>query len=87
MMHLGLTAYAVGEVVTPAIAGADLLVVASGSGTTPAPGPLHAAGVARKADADVIAITAAPTSQLGALATAIMTIQAAVKNGDNRSSS
>ena len=37
VMHLGLTVYVVGEVVTPAIERGDLLVVASGSGTTASP--------------------------------------------------
>ncbi|NPV53031.1 MAG: SIS domain-containing protein [Firmicutes bacterium] len=35
LMHLGLTAYSVGEVVTPAIRGGDLLVAGTGSGETP----------------------------------------------------
>ena len=34
LMHLGLTAHVVGETTTPAIGSGDLLVVASGSGTT-----------------------------------------------------
>lgn len=34
LMHMGITAYMVGEVVTPSIAAGDLLVIASGSGET-----------------------------------------------------
>jgi len=80
MMHLGLTVYVAGEVVTPAIERGDLLVVASGSGTTA--GPVRAAQVAKGVGAEVLAITTAPTSELGTLATAVLTIPAAVKHGD-----
>jgi len=34
LMHLGLTVYAMGESITPAVRGGDLVVVISGSGTT-----------------------------------------------------
>ncbi len=77
MMHLGLTVYVAGEVVTPAIERGDLLVVASGSGTTS--GPVHAAEVAKKVRAEVLAITTSPVSPLGALADVILTIPAASK--------
>ena len=80
MMHLGLTVYVAGEVVTPAIESGDLLVVASGSGTTA--GPVRAAQVAKGVGAAVLAITTAPTSELGTLASAVLTIPAAVKHGD-----
>lgn len=80
MMHLGLTVYVAGEVVTPAIERGDLLVVASGSGTTA--GPVRAAQVAKGVGAEVLAITTAPTSELGTLASAVLTIPAAVKHGD-----
>lgn len=80
MMHLGLTVYVAGEVVTPAIERGDLLVVASGSGTTA--GPVRAAQVAKGVGAGVLAITTAPASELGTLASAVLTIPAAVKHGD-----
>jgi 6-phospho-3-hexuloisomerase len=80
MMHLGLTVYVVGEVVAPAIERGDLLVVASGSGTTA--GPVRAAQVAKGVGAEVLAITTVPTSELGKLATALLTIPAAVKHGE-----
>jgi 6-phospho-3-hexuloisomerase len=63
MMHLGLTVYVAGEVVTPAIERGDLLVVASGSGTTA--GPVRAARVAKELGAEILAITTAPASELG----------------------
>ena len=80
-MHLGLTVHVAGEVTTPAIAAGDLLVVASGSGTTS--GVVHAAEVARKAGAEVFAITTAPASKLGELATWILVIPAASKQGND----
>lgn len=80
MMHLGLTVYVAGEIVTPAIEKGDLLVVASGSGTTG--GPVRAAQVAKGVGAEILAITTAPSSELGKLATALLTIPAAVKHGD-----
>jgi 6-phospho-3-hexuloisomerase len=85
MMHLGLRVYVAGEVVTPAIEKGDLLVVASGSGTTA--GPVHAAEVARKAGASVLALTTAPQSPLGSLATSVLRIPAATKQGDDRTQS
>jgi 6-phospho-3-hexuloisomerase len=42
LMHLGLTVHVAGEVTTPAIGQGDLLLVASGSGTTA--GAVHAGG-------------------------------------------
>lgn len=85
MMHLGLTVYVVGEVVTPAIEQNDLLVVASGSGTTA--GPVRAAEVAKEVGAGVLALTTAPSSKLGTLATTVLTIPAAVKHGDRSDNS
>lgn len=85
MMHLGLTVYVVGEVVTPAIREGDLLVTASGSGTTA--GVLHAAEVSKKSGARILAITAAPTAALAQLASALITIPAATKQGTDRTSS
>lgn len=85
MMHLGLVVYVAGETVTPAIEKDDLLVVASGSGATA--GPVHAAEVARKAGARVLALTTAPASALGLLATSVLRIPAATKQGDDRTQS
>ncbi|MDE1161291.1 MAG: 6-phospho-3-hexuloisomerase [Acidobacteriaceae bacterium] len=81
MMHLGLMVYVAGEVVTPAIASGDLLVVASGSGTTA--GPVHAAEIARKAGASVLALTASAESALGLLANSVVVIPAATKQGND----
>ena len=77
LMHLGLTVHVAGEVTTPAIGEGDLLLVASGSGTTA--GGVHAAEVALKAGAVVLALTASPESKLGALAQGLVIIPAATK--------
>lgn len=77
LMHLGLVVHVAGEVTTPAIGPGDLLVVASGSGTTA--GPVHAAEVAVKAGARVLALTASPASKLTTLAQGVIVIPAAAK--------
>ncbi len=77
LMHLGLVVYVAGEVTTPAIGQGDLLLVASGSGTTA--GPVHAAEVAVKAGAKVLALTASPGSRLTTLAQGVVVIPAAAK--------
>jgi 6-phospho-3-hexuloisomerase len=77
LMHLGLVVHVAGEVTSPAIARGDLLLVASGSGTTA--GPVHAAEVAVKAGARVLALTATPASKLGELAQGLVVIPAAAK--------
>jgi 6-phospho-3-hexuloisomerase len=77
LMHLGLAVHVAGEVTTPAIGPGDLLLVASGSGTTA--GAVHAAEVALKAGAEVLAITTSRASKLGALAQRLIVIPAAAK--------
>jgi 6-phospho-3-hexuloisomerase len=77
LMHLGLVVHVAGEVTSPAISHGDLLLVASGSGTTA--GPVHAAEVAAKAGARVLALTATPASKLGELAQGLVVIPAAAK--------
>lgn len=76
-MHLGYSVYVVGETVTPAILEGDLLLVASGSGTTST--VLSAVEKAVKQKAGVVAITADAGSTLAKLATNILLINAATK--------
>ena len=76
-MHLGLNVHVVGEVTTPAITSRDVLFVASGSGTTGV--IVRAATTALAEGASVIALTTAPDSPLGAVATVTVTIPAAQK--------
>lgn len=77
LMHLGLDVHVAGEVTTPAIAAGDLLIAASGSGTTS--GIVHAGMVAKKAGARVLALTTAPGAPLAELADAVLVIPAASK--------
>jgi len=77
LMHLGLAVHVAGDATTPAIGPGDLLLVASGSGTTA--GPVHAAEVAVKTGARVLALTATPASRLGMLAKCLVVIPAAAK--------
>lgn len=77
LMHLGLEVHVVGEVTSPAIAAGDVLLTASGSGTTG--GIVRAAETAAKAGAGIAAVTTAPGSPLAALATALVVVPAAAK--------
>ncbi|MFT4112145.1 6-phospho-3-hexuloisomerase [Silvibacterium sp.] len=76
-MHLGLEVHVAGEVTTPAILSGDLLVVASGSGSTS--GAVQAAQVAKNAGAKLLAITTAPASPLSLLADWQIVIPAVTK--------
>lgn len=77
LMHLGLEVHVVGEVTAPAIDADDLLLTASGSGTTG--GIVRAAETATAAGARIAAITTAPDSPLAALASAVIMVPAAGK--------
>lgn len=77
LMHLGLTVYVAGETTTPAIAAGDLLLAASGSGTTGA--IVKAAEKAVAAGATVAALCAIRESPLAALAAEVVVIPAAQK--------
>ena len=66
LMHLGHQAFVVGETTTPSIAERDLLLAISGSGETGA--VVMLAEGARKAGAQVAAVTANPESRLAGLA-------------------
>ncbi|MGM9476952.1 6-phospho-3-hexuloisomerase [Pedobacter sp. GSP4] len=77
LMHLGLEVFFVGDTTTPAIRQGDLLLVASGSGTTPS--MVRAGEKAVAVGAKVIAITTAPASDLAKLAFHTVIIPAAGK--------
>jgi 6-phospho-3-hexuloisomerase len=77
LMHLGLQVHVVGEVTTPAIGPDDLLVTASGSGTTSA--VVRAAETAVSVGARVACITTSSTSPLADLATINLVVPAAQK--------
>lgn len=77
LMHLGLTVHIAGDTTTPAISSGDLLLVASGSGTTA--GVVKAAQTAAKAGARIAAFTTNQASPLAGLADALVVIPAAQK--------
>jgi 6-phospho-3-hexuloisomerase len=77
LMHLGLTVHVVGEVTAPAIGPGDVLLTASGSGTTTS--IVRGADAAVTAGAHVAVITTAEGSPLAALATAVVIVPAAGK--------
>ena len=77
LMHLGLTVHVAGDTTTPAISSLDLLLVASGSGTTS--GVVQSAETAAKAGAHIAAFTTNPDSPLARLADAVVIIPAAQK--------
>lgn len=76
-MHLGLDTHVVGEVTTPAITEGDVLVVASGSGTTT--GIVQAAQTAHDVGAVVVAVSTTDDSPLSALAAVTLVLPAATK--------
>ena len=77
LMHLGLSVHVAGDTTTPAITSGDLLLVASGSGTTS--GVVKAAETAAKAGAHIAVFTTNPDSPLAGLADALVVIPAAQK--------
>lgn len=77
LMHFGLTVHVAGDTTTPAIASGDLLLVASGSGTTS--GVVKSAETAKKAGARVATFTTNPDSPLAGLSDAVVVIPAAQK--------
>ena len=77
LMHLGLTVHVVGDTTTPAIRPRDLLLVASGSGTTS--GVVNAAETAEKVGANIAAMTTNAQSPLATLADVLVIIPAAQK--------
>ena len=76
-MHLGKSAHVVGETTTPAIGEGDVLVAASGSGSTKR--VVTAARTASEGGARVLAITTNPDSDLAGLATEVLVVPAADK--------
>lgn len=77
LMHLGLQVYFVGDTTTPAIRSGDLLLAASGSGTTST--IVRAAEKSVAAGAKVVAISTQQTSPLAKLASHLILIPAAEK--------
>ena len=73
LMHMGFRSYVVGETITPAITDRDLLIIASGSGST---GTLVSiAGKCKKIGAGLALITTRPDSPIGSLADVIVKVE------------
>ncbi len=80
LMHMGLKTYMVGEVVTPAICEGDLLIIASGSGTTAS--LVKMAEKAKAIGAKVATLTIYPEATIGQMADSVVTIKAATPKSD-----
>lgn len=77
LMHVGKEAYVVGETVTPGIEPGDVLVLGSGSGETK--GLISMAEKAKGVGAEVIAVTIAPDSTVGRLASYVVKLPGSTK--------
>lgn len=77
LMHFGLTVFVVGEITTPAIRKGDLLIAASGSGTTST--IVKAAQKAVSTGAQVVTFSTNTDSDLAKLSALVMIIPAAQK--------
>jgi 6-phospho-3-hexuloisomerase len=77
LMHLGRIVFVVGDATTPAIGAGDVLLTASGSGTTES--IVRAARAAVGAGAHVVVITTVADSELATHATASVIVAAAAK--------
>jgi 6-phospho-3-hexuloisomerase len=77
LAQLGVETHVVGEMTAPAISNGDLLVAASGTGTTRT--TLLAANEARRAGAKVVALTAHPESPLGQAADVVVAVNGATR--------
>jgi 6-phospho-3-hexuloisomerase len=73
LMHLGFTAYVVGETITPAMRQNDLLVIFSGSGRTKTVADIAETG--KKLGGRIALITANPESRIGEIADAIVILE------------
>ncbi|MDP6504114.1 MAG: 6-phospho-3-hexuloisomerase [Planctomycetota bacterium] len=83
LMHLGKPVHVVGETTTPAMTGNDLLIIGSGSGSTPS--LLLAANKARKLGSRIILITADPESVIALVAETVVKINARTPKAESTS--
>ncbi|RLI86692.1 MAG: 6-phospho-3-hexuloisomerase [Candidatus Altiarchaeales archaeon] len=77
LVQLGLTAYVVGESVTPAMTNKDLLIAVSGSGETTS--VVNAAKIAKGVGSKILTVTSYPKSSLGKISDYIVTVQGRTK--------
>ena len=77
LMHLGLSAYVVGETISPAINADDCIIAISGSGETNT--IVSAVKISKNRGAKVLALTSYPESTLGQLADAFILVKGRTK--------
>jgi len=77
LMHLGFNVYVVGETITPSISEGDVLVAVSGSGSTQI--VLSVASAAKRAKAQVVAVTSFAESPLGKMSDHVVVIPGRTK--------
>lgn len=77
LMHLGVSAYVVGETISPAIYENDCIVAISGSGETNT--IVSAATIAKKRGSKVLAVTSYPESTLGKLSDSCLLVKGRTK--------
>ena len=77
LMHLGLSAYVVGETISPAIYEDDCIIAISGSGETNT--IVSAAKIAKNRGSKVLALTSYPDSTLGQLADSYILVKGRTK--------
>ncbi len=77
LMHLGISAYVVGETISPAIYEKDCIIAISGSGETNT--IVSAANIAKSRGAKVLAVTSYPDSTLGQLADGYLFVKGRTK--------
>ena len=77
LMHLGLSAYVVGETISPAIYADDCIVAISGSGETNT--IVSAANIAKNRGSKVLALTSYPESTLGQLSDCFILVKGRTK--------
>jgi 6-phospho-3-hexuloisomerase len=82
LMHLGISAYVVGETITPAIVPGDLLIAGSGSGATRT--TLAMVEAARSRGARLACLTAHPDSPIGKASDLIVEIPARIVGISNQ---
>ena len=77
LMHLGLSAYVVGETISPAIYEDDCIIAISGSGETNT--IVSAVQIAKNRGSKVLAVTSYPDSTLGHLADSYLLVKGRTK--------
>ncbi len=77
LTQLGLTAYVIGDVTTPAMTDKDLLIAVSGSGATDS--VVHAANTAGGIGSKVLSVTSYPNSRLGEVSDLVVKVQGRTK--------